>query len=411
MNLVLNHEEAQYLVKGRKENGHILLSGREIASHLDSPIDTLKRRASFFEALTRSYSDGLIFLLPDGSISEMSVPVPSLFDLRTSHGVLYSRDGLLGRSFVEFLSVDYGGEIADFVKNSHTNRASQFHRMWTIKGRVLEMRGHPLYLNGELEYIFLSASDKTEQQKLQAQVNEAQEFMSKAASLVTLGEVSAGIAHEINTPLASIEYSTQILKRKAESIKPDQILNIAGRISDTTTLIAGIIKNLLLMARPDQHMAFESVGVQDLVLKAHTLVKHLIIRHEVKFKLNLADLGNIDCRSVQIQQVLVNLMKNAVDAIKGQNEPWLEVRGGTIGKDQVYLEVCDSGPGLPQEMKKKILEPFFTTKDADSGTGLGLSISTSIIRAHGGLLEVREDIPNTCFRVVLPRSQEESLAA
>src|SRR5262249_14437227 len=109
----------------------------------------------------------------------------------------------------------------------------------------------------------------------------------------------------------------------------------------------------------------------------------------------------LTCRAVQISQILVNLLNNALDAVRNARgetatSGWVEIRVDTIG-ERVLIRVLDSGPGVPEELESKIMQPFFTTKGAGRGTGLGLSISAAIAKEHGGSLRLDKKVSASCF--------------
>jgi signal transduction histidine kinase len=119
---------------------------------------------------------------------------------------------------------------------------------------------------------------------------------------------------------------------------------------------------------------------------------------------------SISCREVQIAQVLLNLLENAFDAVmEQQGEKWIRIEVA-VQAGSVVLSVIDSGPGIPPELKTRIMEPFFTTKEVGKGTGLGLSLSRAIVEEHGGKLELTEEAGHTCFSFRLPLAQKAEAA-
>jgi C4-dicarboxylate-specific signal transduction histidine kinase len=119
---------------------------------------------------------------------------------------------------------------------------------------------------------------------------------------------------------------------------------------------------------------------------------------------------SISCREVQIEQILLNLLQNAFDAVVEQpGERWVRLNVHS-SEDSVVFSVTDSGPGIPEELRPRIMEPFFTTKPVGKGTGLGLSLSKSIAEEHGGKLEYSQDQGQTCFSLILPLAREAEAA-
>jgi signal transduction histidine kinase len=117
----------------------------------------------------------------------------------------------------------------------------------------------------------------------------------------------------------------------------------------------------------------------------------------------------VSCRDVQIGQVLLNLLQNAFDAVTERpEEKWIRIEVA-VQDGSVVFSVIDSGPGIPEELKPRIMEPFFTTKEVGKGTGLGLSLSRKIVEEHGGKLELEERDGHPCFSFRIPLTQKEEL--
>ena len=116
----------------------------------------------------------------------------------------------------------------------------------------------------------------------------------------------------------------------------------------------------------------------------------------------------IECRSVQMVQILVNLINNSHDAIENLEDRWIRLEAVDYG-EFIELAVVDSGPGIPFEIQQKVMQPFFTTKEVGKGTGLGLSIARGIAQSHKGTLSIDNNCPNTRIVMTLPKSQESEL--
>lgn len=119
---------------------------------------------------------------------------------------------------------------------------------------------------------------------------------------------------------------------------------------------------------------------------------------------------SIDCRSYEISQVLLSLIYNSLDAVEKLAQKWIEIRVEEMG-DEVIIKVTDSGKGIPVEIREKIMQPFFTTKEIGKASGLGLSVSNGIIQAHGGVLCLDPSSSNTCFVIRLPKAISQSAVA
>jgi signal transduction histidine kinase len=228
----------------------------------------------------------------------------------------------------------------------------------------------------------------------------AQAALVQSEKMAAFGQLGAGIAHEIKNPLAGILGLTQLSLRKIEKESP--LAKNLSIIEKETNRCTTIIQNLLKFARQEK-VAFEPVEINGVVRDAMAIVEHQLEMHKVKLNQNLAsDLPIISGNANQIQQVLINLMINAQQAMQGNRG---EVRVTTANHNSGMIHVCvsDTGPGIPEELQAKIFEPFFTTKEVGKGTGLGLSVSYGIIKEHNGKISV-ESSPDkgTEFKISLP---------
>jgi C4-dicarboxylate-specific signal transduction histidine kinase len=234
--------------------------------------------------------------------------------------------------------------------------------------------------------------------------------MNSVARLATMGEMAAGISHELNQPLAAIANYAQACVRFLRMPAPD-LPEIAGALEQIAgqALRAGeIIRRIRSLVR-NEDVRRETQDINELIREVHGLLASDARVHDGKLALDLTSpLPNVTVDGVQIQQVLMNLVHNAFEAQAPEHDgAAFEVRIATRATvtGDVEVSVSDLGPGLAGEAEQKIFEPFFTTKA--SGTGLGLAISRSIIKAHDARLGYRANHPRgACFYFVLPAHQE-----
>jgi signal transduction histidine kinase len=234
--------------------------------------------------------------------------------------------------------------------------------------------------------------------------------------LVALGQMSAGIAHEINSPLAVIQMGSEQLKVlfADEGLPKDLAAEgsvICDRIERTSKRISGIISGLRTFARDGSKDPMEEARVHEIVRETLEICSARLKYGRIEVRLNLGDREDVvRCRSVQISQVILNLVNNAYDAIEKSENPWIAF---DLYRGQTFLElwITDSGPGIPEEVRKKIMEPFFTTKPVGKGTGMGLSIAQGIMESHGGALYVDSTCRNTRFVIRLPLPEAQTGAA
>ncbi len=226
------------------------------------------------------------------------------------------------------------------------------------------------------------------------------------AKLMALGEMAGGVAHEINNPLAIIHTNGNLLRDlMTEDFDKEMGLKITEKIMKTTERIAKIIKGLRSFSRSGDDDPFDAVTVGQIVEETIGICREKFKIHDIKIiSENPSPMTKIECRQVQIIQVLLNLFNNAYDAIEKLPERWVRVEVKDF-QDCVEISLTDSGNGLPQAVKEKMYQPFFTTKEIGKGTGLGLSISRGIVSSHHGTFWLDEKCKNTRFAFSLPKQQ------
>lgn len=223
-------------------------------------------------------------------------------------------------------------------------------------------------------------------------------FTSKMASL---GEMAGGIAHEINNPLAIISgKAEQVIKYlQSPEIDREKTIQALEKIEDTSFRISKIIKGLRSFSRAGEMDPSKETLVLELIEETLDLCRERIRSENIELVLDVEKELKLNCRITQIQQVIINLLNNSLDAIKHLEERWIRISAGRQGK-QIFITITDSGKGIPKELADKIMNPFFTTKEVGKGTGLGLSISKRIMEAHNGRLIYNHDSPNTSFSLL-----------
>jgi len=213
-----------------------------------------------------------------------------------------------------------------------------------------------------------------------------------------VGLLAAGVAHEVNTPLAGISSYTQLLRGQLEESDPRQ--RVLEKIEKQSFRAAKIISSLLSFSR-SSGTEFERVDVNKVLADVLSLVEHQLEGSKIRVRRELAlRVPPVRGNENRIQQVFFNLILNARDAMPSGG--WLTLHT-YADADTVVVEVGDTGHGIRREHIKRIYDPFFTTKGIGQGTGLGLSVSYGIVQEHGGAIFV-ESAPGqgTTFQVALP---------
>ncbi|HEX7670857.1 MAG TPA: ATP-binding protein [Polyangiaceae bacterium] len=225
----------------------------------------------------------------------------------------------------------------------------------------------------------------------------------QSEKLASLGQLVAGVVHELANPVTSIVACTDVLLRKHPKDAPGDDLEHLRRIGLAADRILKFSRDLVAYARPATEVA-GPVALHEVIAQAHAFCEHEFGRHNVNFNSDFADgsppvLG----QSGPLTQVFVNLFTNAAHAMS-EHGGRLEVRTRhTSGEPNVHVEVTDTGTGIPPEAISKVFEPFFTTKEKGRGTGLGLSIVQEIMAAHGGEISAASTLgEGTTFSLTLP---------
>jgi two-component system sensor histidine kinase HydH len=243
---------------------------------------------------------------------------------------------------------------------------------------------------------------------------EAQRARSlEGEKMAALGEMAAGMAHEINNPIAVIQLTSEQMQEVLSDEVPDisMVREMSQNIHSMGARIGTIVKSLKNFARNGEHDPMVSVPVSKIIDETLVLCKEKFRSRGVELKYEeFPDEILIECRPVQISQIVLNLLHNALDATEELSEKWVSIQ--YLNKaSQLEIYITDSGNGIPEAIRDKILQPFFTTKDVGKGTGLGLSISKGIMEAHSGELTINAKCKNTQFVLTFKRGIHETNAA
>jgi signal transduction histidine kinase len=263
---------------------------------------------------------------------------------------------------------------------------------------------------GELASAFNRMAERLAgmQRSLEEQVRARTREFIRAARLADLGTLAAGIAHEVNTPLASIASCAEGLDRRvrAGTATREEELEYLGTIAREAYRAHDVASRLLTLSRRD-HGPLTAVAVNEAVTHAARLLQHQTETRAVGLQLELGDDDPwVEANPAEIDQAVVNVVKNAIEASPPGGR--VIVRTRALG-DRVSIEVEDQGPGIAPAHRERIFDPFFTTKAPGKGTGLGLSLAYRIVENFGGTIELR-DAPGggALFAVTLPRSRPKS---
>ncbi|MGI8496965.1 MAG: two-component system sensor histidine kinase NtrB [Gemmatimonadaceae bacterium] len=310
---------------------------------------------------------------------------------------------LLHRQPVEMLRAEFdevfeSGDVRQYYMDSAATGEERSYRVTKVPMRVDD---------DAVTHVITIGEDVTEARR-------SRERVVQAEKLAAIGQLAAGVMHEINNPMATIAAcSESIALRLTEPDAPDQLRAAVGEylgiVDQEIRRCARIVNGLLDFSRPSAR-ARADVSVNDVVSETLFLLKHhpgfrsMVVERD--FDATLAPIpGNPDA----LIQVIMALLLNAMDAMNAGSDCVIRVMTGRhpTQSDEVIVEVRDSGKGIPRSELPKVFEPFYTTKGPGRGTGLGLAICYGIIQEHGGRIEVESAVGvGSTFRVVLPSGEE-----
>jgi PAS domain S-box-containing protein len=365
--------------------------------------------------------------LSEASFRALLEGVPDAAAIERDGHIVYANAALVNTLGFERAEQLTGRQFTDFVKDMRGPEGLQAgsltgeRRLVRRDGRtrVAEVVSLPLSFDGQPAVVSI-ARDVTEQRQLQAR-------LTLADRLASVGTLAAGIAHEINNPLAFVisnlgfladEFRLYLappggpaaldarLKGEQDFGEWQEVLHEACEGAER---VRQIVRQLKIFSRPDE----EHVSRLDMhsVLESVALMAANEIRHRAQLRRDYGDIPPVIANEGKLSQVFLNLVVNAAQAIPEGTAHQHEIRLVTRrdGHGRVVVEVQDNGVGIPREVIDRIFDPFFTTKPVGVGTGLGLSICHSIISGMGGDITVESELGRgTTFRVVLPTTEQEA---
>lgn len=241
--------------------------------------------------------------------------------------------------------------------------------------------------------------------QLEAELKARTAELVQAAKLATIGQMAAGMVHEINQPLAAMAAFAGNAGRFLELGREDKVRANLGEISALVERLAGITRRLKdFSRRPDE--ATKPVPLAPAVERVLALLGPRLREYGVELAINCGEANlAVLAEQVRLEQVLINLVANAIDAMTRVEDRWLSLRA-TSADGKVAVTVSDSGPGIPADALARIFDPFVTTKPAGEGLGLGLSIATAIVRGFDGTLSAaNRPEGGAVFTLTLPRAE------
>jgi len=360
---------------------------------------TLEETREFLEKVIQSSASAIVASDLNGTILLMNKVAEDLFG--------FSLSQMKGKKSVVDLYPP--GKAKELMREMRDERRGGKGKLPPTKVRILNVKGEEIPVEVTASIIYEQGkevatmgiyNDLRERLAVEKTLKETQAQLSQSEKMASLGQLAAGVAHEVNNPLTGILLYASMALEKID--KKDPLREHLGYIVEDVNRCKGIVKNLLAYSRRSTTTK-EIIPLNDLVHQSLNLIRdqklfgNIVVVKELSEEMML-----VHADRNQLAQVLINLIMNACGAMNGEGVLTFRTYRDKPNK-RVYLEVSDNGCGIAEENLPRIFDPFFTTKEPGKGTGLGLSTSLGIIQESGGRITVKETGPQgTTFLVDLP---------
>jgi PAS domain S-box-containing protein len=355
----------------------------------------LRESEQKYRTLINQASDGIMVTDPQGCHVEANEAACNMLG--------YTRDELLGMKYHELiLEKDVAGDGSHLEELDHGTQVIKERRLYRKDGSVVPVEGSYKVLPGGLTQIILR--DITERKKAEEALRKIQDELERrveersrelrktlaafeeAQRLASIGTLAAGIAHEINNPIGSILMAADTALYSLEEAKSkDDAVEAIASVKSEAKRVGQIVKTVLQLSRQEESQKW-SRDAAEVAQRARDITRRAAIQNNVHVVLEIeSDLPNVVINPTEIEQVFVNVIQNAIEASSpGQTVSVRLVEDG----GNVVAYIADKGAGMTQEEVDRIFDPFYTKRQREGGTGLGMSLSYSIVRQHGGKIEV-----------------------
>jgi C4-dicarboxylate-specific signal transduction histidine kinase len=248
----------------------------------------------------------------------------------------------------------------------------------------------------------------------ETELRRLRDLLTAAGRLAEFGRFAAKQIHELRQPLFAIKGLAQLLLEK-DTVDLEEVLDFARHIVEQSERLAGLVANLRQLSVPSQSGGKTRAEVGAILVRVTSLLDFRLRKAGVTLRTQIApDVPPVAAAPHALEQILINLLANALDAVSGSPGPIIQVRARVMAENPRFaaIEVADNGPGIAKALRARLFESFFTTKGDEQGTGLGLAVSREIARGAGGDLALADEPGSwnepvvTVFRLTLPFSQE-----
>jgi signal transduction histidine kinase len=298
-------------------------------------------------------------------------------------------------------SMVVGKTLFDFLPEETANQKNNFYEMaWNgtpvnyegcVNGVYYLASLNPLKINSDIVEINGTAIDITEDKTSEIKVRQMEK-------LALVGELAAGIAHEIRNPLTAITGFTQILM---ESINNDTLKEYLDIMLEELGRINNIVNEFMLIAKPNETIDYKEMNINTLISNVVNFLRPQLTLKSIRVNSYFESSITAICDPNQIKQVLLNLVQNAIEATTDTLEKNIDISLQNINDDKYLIKITDSGAGISKERQQRLFEPFYTTKE--KGTGLGLMVCKRIIENHRGTIQFKSNQgEGTVVEILLP---------
>lgn len=411
LNQISHSVKKQKQAEDELRQANLVLESRvhERTLELRDSFNALKESELRFRAITQSANDAIVSANSEGNIIFWNRGAELIFG--------YEEAEVLGKALTIIMPERFRMAHQHGLSRIKSSVSSR------IIGKTVELQG--LKKNGaefpiELSIAAWSAGneyfysgiirDISERKNAEAQIAQQQQTLTHLSKMTALGEMAAGMAHEINNPLCIIGLKATHLKMLVENKKYDKLAKSIQDIESTTHRIAKIIKGLKIFGRDGSADADSLVEINVLIHDTISFCKEQFRSQGIALSvLGASEPLKVQGKATELSQALLNILYNARDAVEGSTEKRIQI--SVEGQEhEITLTVTDSGTGITPEIQDKIMQPFFTTKEVGKGMGLGLGIAKGIVEGHLGHLTFKSRAANTSFVIRLPKYREESRA-
>lgn len=290
------------------------------------------------------------------------------------------------------ISVRRLNRISKFIKNND----------WPLKSERISESTTWLFSHQKDEINNIETAFNEAIALISKNVNTLTDNATSSARLAELGIFAAGIAHEINNPLAIITGNSAVLEKELLKLglSSEKVSTYIQRTNNSVDRIQKIISSIKLLSRDASQDEIEDHRIQQIIEDTLVYCTKKLETSQTQFRLKISppDL-QLKCRHVEISQVLLNLVNNSIDAIDAVENKWIEL-SFTQNLSQIICTFTDSGSGIPLEIQEKIFVPFYTTKAVGRGTGLGLALVQSVLQKNSATIKINNSSPHTQFVII-----------